>query len=358
MKTRVKTTKKTKKWHDHDYWVRKHPKADAWINLMTFIRSVMMMRGIDTIVEDAVRYANERGERARLKYSRAHAQSQERMRYCLKETEKAVKKGGPTSLKAQRYTVRLYAPAKGYRRSGRGGPIGFTTNIGAGPDLPNEVTTVMLHELTHMIHLTSVHEISVNGKRRPHDICYNRIQLKLFQKVFNLTEKDLITHPKTHGYSVGNGYAPTKSALKILNKLYDNQDPRVMKWFTAEQPVVKEKKKRGPSKTAWLNTMTKVICEGLAYWPDDTEELNVFIGHHWRNVIRPKIEAGIKLTEDELETLASTVDEVEFRLEDEQENNYWYDGGGSTTKYNGRINTMNAGYRWWLENVQNAGGGV
>ena len=348
MKTRVKTTKKTKKWYDHDYWVRKHPKADAWINLMTFIRSVMMMRGIDTIVKDAVKYANERGERARLKY----VQSQDRMRHCLKVTEKAVKKGGPTSVKAHRYTVRLWAGQN--RRSGRGGPHGFTTAIGNGPNLllaPVDCIPVMLHELTHTIHLTSVQEISVNGKRRPHDICYNRIQLKLMQKVFKLTEKELNTHPKYHGYSVGNGYAPSKSAFRILNKLIEDQDPRVMKWFTAEQPVVKEKKKRGPSKTAWLNTMTKVICEGLAYWPDDTEELNVFTCYEWMHEIRPKIEAGIKLTEDELKTLASSVDEVEEALNHEQDAGYWNEGT-SATRFDGRIKTMNAGHRWWLENVQ------
>lgn len=352
MKTRVKTTKKTKKWHDHDYWVRKHPKADAWINLMTFIRSVMMMRGIDTMVKDAVKYANERGERARLKY----VQSQDRMRHCLKVTEKAVKKGGPTSVKAHRYTVRLWAGQN--TRSGRGGPRGFTTAIGNSSNLLWDCIPVMLHELTHTIHLTSVEVMSVNGKRRPHDICYNRIQLKLMQKVFNLTEKEMSTHPRAHGYSIGNGYAPSTSAFKILNKLIEDQDPRVMKWFTAEQPVVKEKKKRGPSKTAWLNTMTKVICEGLAYWPDDTEELNVFTCHEWRNVIRPKIEAGLKLTEDELKTLASSVDEVDWSLEHEQEAGCYYGSEYSATRFNGRIKTMHTGYRWWLENVQNAGGGV
>ena len=350
MKTRVKTTKKTKKWHDHDYWVRKHPKADAWINLMTFIRSVMMMRGIDTIVKDAVKYANERGERARLKY----VQSQDRMRHCLKVTEKAVKKGGPTSVKAHRYTVRLWAGKS--NRSGRGGPHGFTTAIGSSSNLLRDCIPVMLHELTHTIHLTSVQEISVNGKRRPHDICYNRIQLKLMQKVFKLTEKELNTHPKYHGYSVGNGYAPSKSAFRILNKLIEDQDPRVMKWFTAEQPVVKEKKKRGPSKTAWLNTISLVTSCRLANWPDEHVELGVISSEQW-DEMRVKIEAGLKLSAEELDELRHCVDEVAYRLELEAEYDSW-DGAGSYTKYNGRINTMRTGYRWWLENVQNAGGGV
>jgi len=352
MKTRVKTTKKTKKWHDHDYWVRKHPKTDAWINLMTFIRSVMMMRGIDTIVEEAVRYANERGERVSLKWTKTR--SQKRMRLCLENTEKAVKAGGPTSVKAHRGTVRLWA-GKNWR-SGRGGPQGFTTAIGNGPYLAFECIPVMLHELTHTIHLVSANEYQIAGKRRPHDICYNRIQLKLMQKVFKLTDKDLNSHPKYHGYSVGNGYAPSKSAFKILNKLIDDQDPRVMKWFTAEQPVVKEKKKRGPSKTAWLNTISAVTGCDIAWWPDDLDELKIWPCHVWGEK-RRKIEAGVKLTAEELKMLANTIDEVVHRLEHDADVGY-YNGECSLTKHDGRINTMEKGYRWWLENVQNAGGGL
>jgi len=353
MKTRVKTTKKTKKWHDHDYWVRKHPTADAWINLMTFIRSVMMMRGIDTIVEEAVRYANKRGERVSLRWG-AKPRSQERLRLCLENTEKAVKAGGPTSVRAFRKTVRLWAgknPDSGY-----GGVMGFTTAIGKGPYLPRFCICTMLHELTHTIHLTSVNEYQVAGKRRPHDICYNRIQLKLMQKVFKLTEKDLSSHPKYHGYSLGRGYAPSTSAYGILRKLIDDQDPRVMKWFTAEQPVVKEKKKRGPSKTAWLNTISAVTGCDIAWWPDDLDELKIWPCHVWGEK-RDKIEAGVKLTAEELKMLANTIDEVVWRLEAEADKDHYY-GQGSLTKYDGRIDTMMKGYRWWLENVQNAGGGV
>ena len=341
MKTRVKTTEKARKWYDNDYWVRKHPTADAWINMMAFSRSVMMMRGIDTIVKDAVRYANERGERVSYK----HTSSERRMRLCLEGTEKAVKAGGATSVKAHRMTVRLWAGKS--NRSGRGSAQGFTTAIGNGPNLPHDCIPVMLHELTHTIHLVAVNPHVASGKMRPHDLCYNRIQLKLMQKVFKLTEKDLNGHPKYHGYSIGRGYAPSRSAFRILNKLIEDQDPRVMKWFTAEQPVVKEKKKRGPSKTAWIRTMEQWMRGDIAYKSDELWSGGIYDGQkaidyeeagdrEWEFI--QKVRAGDVLNDRDLHLFQLLVRDCEAELWDDE--------------LISRSETLRAGYDWWLENVQ------
>lgn len=347
MKTRVKTNKKTKKWHDHDYFVQKHPHSDAWINLMVFCRTLFMMRGLDKIVDDAVAYANDRGENVKKKSFPSHT-AEGKLRQILRNTEKALKKkkGVPVMKEWGHHGPTIRLP-----KSGGGGCAnpcyGMTVRQGGWC-----VIGTAIHEMTHIIHLVKVNEYRQNGKRRPHDICYNRIMLMVAKKLFKLTDKELSGHPKRHGYSIGNGYAPTRRGLDpAINKLLKDEDPRIMRFFTAEKPA--EKKKKGPSRTAWIRTMEQWIQGEVAYMSDelwsgmhhegqeaiDREEAG---SRSWE--ITAKVRAGEVLSDRDLHLFKLLVKDCENELD-------W-------AELVGRSMTFVDGYRWWLENVQNAGGGV
>ena len=347
MKTTVKTTKKTKKWHDHDYFVRKHPHSDAWINLMVFCRTLFMMRGLDKIVDDAVAYANDWGENVKKKSFPSHT-AEGKLRQILRNTEKALKKkkGVPVMKEWGHYGPTIRLP-----KSGGGGcasPDYGMTVRGA-----RNCIGVAIHEMAHIIHLVKVNEYRQNGKRRPHDICYNRIMLMVAKKLFKLTDDEMTTHPVDAGYGVGRGYAPThKTMYPAINKLIKDEDPRIMRFFTAERPA--EKKTREPNRNLWLIHLDKWTNHQLdAYFPErlsdgiyDMEingemqyELQYPIG--WEE-LRDKIKAGEKLDEIELHMIDNYVDEYD----------YWHD---CIERYPKAVAN---GYLWWMENVQNAGGGV
>jgi len=343
MKTRVKTTKKTKKWHEHDYFVQKHPTTDAWISLMTFCKTLFMMRGLDEIVDEAVTYARERGENVKTRSWGRTSQGQ--VRYILQKTEDylKVKKGVPVPAK-WRGMIRL--PQKG--GGGRGGPqTGMTVRQGGSCPIGTAI-----HEMTHIVHLQRVQAYEQNGKRRPHDICYNRIMLMIAKKFLKLTDQELSGHPKRHCYSIGNGYAPTRRGLDpAINKLIANKDPRVMRFYIADKPA--EKKKNGPSRTAWIRTMEQWIGGGVAYMSDE-----VWSGMHhegqeaidmeeagsrsWE--ITTKVKAGEVLSDRDLHLFKLLVQDCESELD-------W-------AELFARSKTFVDGYKWWLENVQNAGGGL
>jgi len=345
MNKTMKTTKKTKKWHDHDYFVRKHPHADAWINLMVFCRTLFMMRGLDKIVDDAVTYANDWGENVTKKYPFLTAE--EKLRQILKNTEKAIKnkKGVPVP-KERRHGAVIRLP-----KSGGGGCA--SPSYGMTVRGNYQYIGVAIHEMTHIIHLQKVNEYRQNGKRRPHDICFNRIMLMVAKKLLKLTNEEMTTHPVDAGYSVGRGYAPTHETLyPAINKLLLDEDPRIMRFFTAEEPVKKEKT-RGPNRNLWLIHLDKWVNHQLeATFPErlsdgiyETEidgewaELQYPIG--WEE-LRDKIKAGEKLDEIELHMIDNYVDEYE----------YWHD---CIERYPQAVAN---GHRWWLDNVQNAGGDV
>ena len=343
MKTKVKTTKKTKKWHEHDYFVQKHPTADAWISLMTFCRTLFMMRGLDEIVDEAVTYARERGENVETRSWGRTSQGQ--VRYILQKTENylKVKKGVPVP---EKWRAMIRLPKKG--GGGVGGPqAGMTVRQGG-----RCVIGTAIHEMTHIVHLQRVQAYEQNGKRRPHDICYNRIMLMIAKKLLKLTDEELSGHPKRHCYSIGAGYAPTKRGLyPAINKLIANKDPRVMRFYIAEEPA--EKKKRGPNRNLWLSHLNRwanhemealfpnMLFEGRYGMEVDGEWVEDLYPIEWPE-LRDKIKAGEKL------------DEIELRMIDDyvSEYDYWHSCIGCHPR------AVADGHRWWLENVQNAGGGV
>ena len=84
----------------------------------------------------------------------------------------------------------------------------------------------MLHEIVHAVHLGCMTEMVINGKRRPHGMDFNLIQCAMAKAFWGYP-----FHPYEAGYSVGNGYAPSRHLATWLNEQIKETNPRVMSWL-------------------------------------------------------------------------------------------------------------------------------
>ena len=150
------------------------------------------------------------------------------------KTERLGKKG---NLHGSRGTIRLGGNSQG----GRGGPS-YGVSVGMGGNIVGTLET-LIHEITHVIHQSAFYEPTINGKRRPHDWVFNAIMLRAMEKYFGLNKSQL--KPRCMGWSVGNGYAPSRSIERIFNekfKTIEDIPKRLSKHFNKDIPVVKAKK--------------------------------------------------------------------------------------------------------------------
>ena len=150
------------------------------------------------------------------------------------KTERLGKKG---NLHGSRGTIRLGGNSQG----GYGGPS-YGVSVGMGGNIVGTLET-LIHEITHVIHLSAFYEPTINGKRRPHDWVFNAIMLRAMEKYFGLNKSQL--KPRCMGWSVGNGYAPSRSIERIFNekfKTIEDIPKRLSKPFNKDIPEVKVKK--------------------------------------------------------------------------------------------------------------------
>ena len=136
--------------------------------------------------------------------------------------------------------IRITRNNKSYA-TGRGGQ-NYGVTMGASQHNIADTMMCLLHELTHVAHLSQVNAARINDKRRPHDLMFNIIQ---WQMAKNFWGYDV--HPYTAGYSVGKGYAPSRHLEQWLKEKLKEGDPKVMKWFTMEAPQEKEEEEKKPS---------------------------------------------------------------------------------------------------------------
>jgi hypothetical protein len=150
------------------------------------------------------------------------------------KTERLGKKG---NLHGSNGTIRLTGNSQG----GRGGPT-YGVSVGMGGDLVRTLE-VLIHEITHVIHLSAFYEPTIKGKRRPHDWVFNAIMLRAMEKYFGLSKSQL--KPRCMGWSVGNGYAPSRQIERIFGKKWvslEDIPKRLTKHFNKDIPQVKVKK--------------------------------------------------------------------------------------------------------------------
>lgn len=150
------------------------------------------------------------------------------------DTEYHGKKG---TLRGSKGTIRL----GGKNGGGSGGPA-YGVTVGMGDDFVGILET-LIHEITHVIHLEVFYEPTINGKRRPHDWVFNAIMLRAMKDYFGLNKSQL--RPRGMGWSVGNGYAPSRQIERIFRKKWvslEDIPKRLTKHFNKDIPQTKNKK--------------------------------------------------------------------------------------------------------------------
>ncbi len=216
----MKNKKYIKEWNGHQ------------VNMMRVARDVCLKVKWNEIV-DEVQSINKLSHNPARKKPYASSPST-KAEILWNDTEHHGKKG---TLRGSRGTIRL----AGKNGGGHGGPT-YGVTVGMGDDLVGTLET-LIHEITHVIHLNSFYLPTINGKRRPHDWVFNAIMLRAMKDYFKLSSSQL--KPRCMGWSVGNGYAPSRQIERIFRKKWvslEDIPKRLTKHFNKDIPQVKVKK--------------------------------------------------------------------------------------------------------------------
>jgi hypothetical protein len=226
----------TTKWYDIDKYRLKHPaNPDQRLNIMDFARHVCMNTDIGAIAHEAFEYATREGERPsyRTRTNQKHIATVTNgcARDLWRKTDRTQARQSIKRVR-QRGSIRIQFAKDARTKSARGGPqYGITMSVnGDEGEATARALKVLLHEMIHVFQLTHYKEHHSRGKRRPHDIMFNRMMLKLMQPWFGLTEKEC--NPFNMGYASNKGYGPSKKVQRIIeSKLNNNEALRINKWF-------------------------------------------------------------------------------------------------------------------------------
>ena len=108
--------------------------------------------------------------------------------------------------------------------SGRGGPHwGATVGIAGRTGRSLEI---LLHEIVHCVHLSGMSSPKINGKRRPHGYCFNIVLCSVAKSLWGFP-----MNPYEAGYSVGRGYAPSRTLAGWISEELAKPDSRVNRWL-------------------------------------------------------------------------------------------------------------------------------
>ena len=200
-------------------WIHKHPIEDKEINLMAFVKSICLTLDVDAICDEAEEWVKGRGVLVvRTQTVRPLSSNNALWRLwvdtLLLDCKPKVGGGGARLMGWQ-----------GRRIRARGGPR-YGINH---PSTHADHMDTIIHELAHVVHLTRFKASIINGKRRPHDLLYNRIMLKMMQAYLGLSEQDC--NPIRWGWGVGEGYAPTRRIKELHQQMLNDKHPKVMRWF-------------------------------------------------------------------------------------------------------------------------------
>lgn len=200
----------------------------AELNVMRLAKEVCLKTDWDSIVSEAFEYAKREGQNPSRKF---HGNTNQFMAQMWERTNQLGRTG---KLHGSKGTIRI----KGYSKSAKaahGGPsygITMTINNGCGD------METLIHELTHVAHLWN-YKPHVGKKRRPHDIMFNRIMLMAMKSYFGFSKAQC--NPFSMGYSVGSGYAPSRTAERHLDRFLGKGmiPKKLSKHFNKDLPKVK-----------------------------------------------------------------------------------------------------------------------
>jgi len=249
MKQKMKKTR-TNVWMNDKKWMLRHPTDEALeINLMSFTKSVCLTMDVESICREAEEWVKSKGVLVRKAW--VHGTD-------IQEMWNRTNKDKGVSNKTGQRRIVLRRKARHDSAHGHGGTqsgvlVSGIVNWGAG-----RAICTIIHELAHVVHLNRYKESIVNNRRRPHDLLYNRIMLKMMQAYCGIPESQ--TNPIALGWSVGNGYAPSKKIEAIHEEMVKSKDPKVMRWYTKsegltyEEELIEKKKQRKPRNTRQKGT--------------------------------------------------------------------------------------------------------
>jgi hypothetical protein len=316
-------------WYDIDKYRLAHPaNPDLRINIMDFARHVCMKTDIGAIAQEAYEYAKREGEAphsSMAKETRAK-KTNEHARALWQKTDKTQARQSINRVR-QRGSIRIQFSKSARRKSARASPsYGITMSVnGDEGQATGRALKVLLHEMIHVFQLQYYTEHYQGNKRRPHDIMFNRMMLKLMQPWFGLTEKEC--NPFNMGYSVARGYAPSRKVQRIIESKLNNNEPlRINRFFKPHvsapkaEPTPQElaKKERSHAKRYIKAIITRCwdvhgddIFDDEEVFTDLIEE----VGHDmcWREAARHVFNSI--LTHDSLSTsLLSTKERAYYEL--------------------------------------------
>jgi len=311
------------------------PRVGPAMNVMELARKICTMdkTKMYRIVHEAYEFAKREGEGGRKNYGIDEADMWTKTDQYY--TGKRKMKNG---------TIRFSRP-KDWKtaKSARGGPsYGITVPLAGGA---GRLIEVIVHEITHVIHLSRYKSSILNGKRRPHDLVFNRILLKLMKPIMGLKESE--TNPFNMGYSVGKGYAPSRKIERMICQKVKARDEKVMRLFKYEWKGKPTKKPRMP--TGWIPHMTDYINGNFdCYWSDEVHN-EITDGHPdelIQIIAKPKeaghlidiLKGNTPMPEGLPELINSVLEEIEYCYDHESEYERCY------ISYS---NTVNKGYIWF-----------
>ncbi len=238
---------RTNVWMNDKKWIWRHPTDEGLeINLMSVAKSICLTMDVDAICNEAEAWVRKKGVEVKPKGPSYIFSSNKRMERVWTRTNDFKGK-----IKVRQGGIVLKRKGNNSARGGTSYGISLSGTDACCVD-------TIIHEFAHVVHLYRYNASTVNGKRRPHDLLYNRIMLKMMQAYCGIPESQ--TNPIALGWSIGNGYAPTRKIEKIYEEMVKSKDPKVMRWFTKsegltyEEELIEKKKQRKPRNTRQKGT--------------------------------------------------------------------------------------------------------
>ena len=216
-------TKKT--WYDTEKFMLKHPaRPNESLNIMDLTRHICTKTDMDAIAKEACEFGVREGENPkkgassynyRIPANTTPNQAAHRLWFNTDKTEGRHKMNG----RGVKGSLRIQYSKDAQHKSARASPShGITMSVcGDKAGATGRAIKVLLHEMIHVFQLSAYKEhTGRNGKRRPHDLMFNRMMLKLMQPWFNLTEKEC--NPFNMDYAGNKGYGPSRKVQRIIER--------------------------------------------------------------------------------------------------------------------------------------------
>ena len=118
----------------------------------------------------------------------------------------------------------------GWQSSGKGGPRYGVTVSARRSASRGGVLETMLHEIVHVVHLADMRAPIIEGVRRPHDMDFNLIMCHMARAFWGFPFT-----PEQAGFSVGQGYRPSRRLEEWLHDEIKAGNPRILRWIDSVQ---------------------------------------------------------------------------------------------------------------------------